>query len=735
MAATKITSDTIFEQLEDVRHLFYSREGGRGGGNTSELEPFSYDKYNLENEKRKLFSWMENLDCPCVKDEIYQGVREFKEEEEATTLPSRLSDGMYNFLEMIALKEYFLNPKNVFEFISGMTNESYSFCQCLEKNRSHEIEIDSASCLICHSCNTVTCLQCFESVNNEEEKETEEEKKEEKEEVEEEDEERKAKDSTEIKDFCTSSRRHHRESRHHRRRGCGRGSSSRCCADPRFLTFKDYLNYLERSFPSHDKNFYWLLFKALNAMILTNYQDTSVFRNLIIKDITDKLFEYQIQVCVKGGETDCLSFPMDTNYLVNDAWKGNKSVYKLKDNVEDFCYCEELLFLFTKRCISRLSRFHVIGNYALFVIDYSIRLSDKLVEVKKDLTKGFENLRKSKSIRPPTRGGAGGSRNVKTKSSADKDSYGPLNSTDVLNSLLRMTKRASPTKKSGAKEAKRPKIDSFKKKVEEINNKKNNDAGFEKCDGDGDDRGGGGGGEGEGEGEGGDTEGDDDKIFIHVNSSLEVDFYGYDTVVSDKILFFPDTRESTCRINDATAACDGSRGGENYFYFSIKNQYRLLIPPILINNSRNHVFVLKGINHKFNFCESRRRDNPRHHHHYLGYEISKHILNTITRMKFKNSKITEKLTEQNFAYLSDLLKGFNNMEVENADGGNKGNAKKRRWNENKQRRDDEKDEDREKEGISEEDGNEYESDDNGGGGDLLSVKHSDLIYSNLFNYK
>nr|BDV50145.1 MAG: hypothetical protein [Porcellio scaber clopovirus] len=197
MAATKITSDTIFEQLENVRHLFHSREGRRGGGNNSELSPSSYYKYNLEDEKRKLFSWIENLDCPCVKSEINHCVREFKEDD--TILPSRLSDGMYNFLEMIALKEYFLNPKNVFEFISGMTNESYNFGQCLEKNRSHEIEIDSASCLICDSCNTVTCLQCFETVNNEVEEEVEEEKEKE--------EERNQKASSEIiEDFCTSSR-------------------------------------------------------------------------------------------------------------------------------------------------------------------------------------------------------------------------------------------------------------------------------------------------------------------------------------------------------------------------------------------------------------------------------------------------------------------------------------------------------------------------------------------------
>ncbi|OJH30652.1 hypothetical protein Wxf_00008 [Armadillidium vulgare] len=78
---------------------------------------------------------------------------------------------------MLALKEYFLHPKNIFDFISGLTKEKYKFCQCLEKNRSHETEIDSASCLICYSCNAVWCLQCFEILDEDGEEEKEKEKK------------------------------------------------------------------------------------------------------------------------------------------------------------------------------------------------------------------------------------------------------------------------------------------------------------------------------------------------------------------------------------------------------------------------------------------------------------------------------------------------------------------------------------------------------------------------------
>src|ERR1700755_2815164 len=295
-----VTSETIFQHLENLKYLFHSQGGVHKGVNDKRNEIFSnYQKYNLENEKRKLYSWIENLDCHCNKENINRYVKEFKEEEEEKDVNSphsRLSDGLHLFLEMLALKEYFLHPKNIFDFISGLTKEKYKFCQCLEKNRSHETEIDSASCLICYSCNAVWCLQCFEILDEDEEEEEEEgggggEEEEEKE---------KGTDSRKPRG-------------HHQHCYCGGD-------DRRLLTLTGYLDKLKNSYKKIDK-FHSLFIPALKAMLLTNYQDTSVFRNLIIKSITDKLFEYQVQICVKGGETDCLSFSLETDCLVNDAWK------------------------------------------------------------------------------------------------------------------------------------------------------------------------------------------------------------------------------------------------------------------------------------------------------------------------------------------------------------------------------------------------------------------------------
>lgn len=95
-----------------------------------------------------------------------------------------------------------------------------------------------------------------------------------------------------------------------------------------------------------------------------------------------------------------------------------------------------------------------------------------------------------------------------------------------------------------------------------------------------------------------------------------------------------------------------------------------MIPPILINTSRNHVSVLKGITHKFNFCEFWRnrglrndegsRGNPQRVN--LGSEISKYVLKEIESVKFEENSLSLKVTGQNYNYLQDLVQQFKEIE-------------------------------------------------------------------------
>lgn len=112
---------------------------------------------------------------------------------------------------------------------------------------------------------------------------------------------------------------------------------------------------------------------------IANAMTTDVYKSLKIKTISKSQLEYEVQVVLRGFNSNELRFPNGPNNL---TWGGGGGVQNIKDNVESVCLCKELTYLLkNNNGLQRLEGLCVMGNYVALTINYNITLVDSLYPV------------------------------------------------------------------------------------------------------------------------------------------------------------------------------------------------------------------------------------------------------------------------------------------------------------------------------------------------------------------
>lgn len=331
---------------------------------------------------------------------------------------------------------------------------------------------------------------------------------------------------------------------------------------------------------------------------LLNTQNTNIFKTLSINSVDDEMLQYEVQVMFRGMESDFLMFNEGDDIINNIAWSGKGSVFLKMNNEESQCSCEELRYLVnTLGCDKQRERSMQTLTEFCVLGNYLFLVINYSIKLINTLEDIQNELSGSLSM----------SEAKKIEHSNNKRKRENISKFDNFNpNLSSMIKRINMIG--------RPR---FRMREDEMRKNSNVVAKM------------------------------DNHLYKkiqHINSSMNIKVISYNDL------------QSLGEIDKGLIKLPNDSGK---FYYDPSSQYRILIPPFLLNISKNQVLLLNSVENKYNnfyfgpslpLLENNERPLMVNNKDVTNYAFEKLI-----ELKFDNPIESKKLTNQNIKRLFSLF--------------------------------------------------------------------------------